>query len=127
MMRPQPEEPLLRVAATLKDMPEINRLTKGIVKVLMKFGGYEPEVDDIWVSQIATYTVYLKKSELFLDADSATVHTYTHVADTQLKFQKIIENAMNQLALSRRDRIGQQAEADLMGKLRETLEKMKKT
>jgi hypothetical protein len=120
-----PDEGLVRVAATVKDLPEIDRLTKGIVKVLLKFGGYEPEVDDIWVHQIATCTVYLTKTEIFLDADSATVHTYSRAADTQLKFQKMIENAMNQLALSRRDRIGQQAESDLMGKLRETLEKMK--
>jgi hypothetical protein len=124
-MEPQPEDMGIKIAGSVKDLPEIERLTAGIVKVLRKFGGYEPEVDDIWVNQIATYTVYLKKAEIFLDAETATEHTYIRVADIQLKFQRIIENAMHQLALSRNDRMGQQAEADLIGKLRETIEKMK--
>jgi len=124
---PKPEEmPRVRVAATPKDMPEIQRIANGLIKVLKKFGGYEAEVDDIWVNEIATWCIYLKKSETFLDAETATEHTYTRIADTQLKFQKIIENAMHELALSRQDRIGQQAEADLMGKLRETVQKMRK-
>ena len=126
-MEPHNDELRVRVAATLTDLPEIHRLRKGVVKVLEKFGGYEPEVDDIWVNQIASFTVYLKKCEAFLDAETATEHTYLRVADTQLKFQRIIENAMHELALSRRDRIGTQAEADFTGKLKEAIEKMKKS
>jgi len=120
-----PDEMFVSVATKQKDQPELKRLMKGIIKILKKHGGYEPEVDDIWVRQIATATIYLKETEKFLDAPSATEHTFTRVTDMQLKWQKIIENAMTHLAISRRDRIGPQNASDLETQLREALTKAK--
>jgi hypothetical protein len=113
------------VAIKQKDQPELKQLMKGIIKILKKHGGYEPEVDDIWVRQIAIANIYLKETEKFLDAPTATEHTFTRVTDMQLKWQKIIENAMAHLAISRRDRIGPQNASDLETQLREALAKAK--
>jgi hypothetical protein len=118
-----PKEMPIYIAARVEDIPEIERIAKGVIKVLKKFGGYEPEVDDIWVYRIANCTFYLKKSEYFLDAPTATEHTYSRVTDIQTKQQNMIEHAMEQLALSRRDRIEKQGEADLVRRLREEIEK----
>ena len=120
-----PEDMLISVATKQKDQPELKRLMKGIVKILKKYGGYEPEVDDIWVYQIAAATIYLKETENFLDAPTATEHTFTRVTDMQLKWQKIIENAMEHLAITRHDRVGKQGTSDLETQLREALEKAK--
>jgi hypothetical protein len=117
----------ISVATKAEDEPAVKRLKKGIIKVLRKFGGYEPEVDDIWVDEIATCTIYSKQTERFLDADTATEHTYSRVVDMRLKFQKMIENAMHHLAITRRDRIEIQGESDLKMKLREAIEKAEKT
>jgi hypothetical protein len=120
---PQPTRILS--AGKLEDLPEIERTAKGIIKILKKFGGYEPAADDIWVYRIANCTFYLKKSEYFLDAPTANEYTYARVTDIQTKQQNMIKIAMEQLALNRRDRKGQNREADLIMKLRETLEKEK--
>ena len=112
-------------AGTVEDQPEIERTAKGIIKVLKKFGGYEPEADDIWVYRIANCTFYLKKTEYFLDAPTADEYTYARVTDIQTKQQNMIKTAMEQLALNRRNRKGQNREADLITKLRETLQKAK--
>lgn len=116
-----PEATLTRIATTNDDRPEVERLRKGLIKILKKFGSYEPEVDDIQVSQIATCTIYSKKSEKFLDAPTATEHTYSRVVDMKAKLQKMIDTAMRELALSRRDRLGEHGEEDLMKKIREKI------
>ena len=78
---PQPHEMQILTAARMEDLPEIQRTAKGIIKVLKKFGGYEPEVDDIWVYRIADCIFYLNKSEYFLDAQPLT-NTPTHESST---------------------------------------------
>jgi len=121
----QPADLCIEVAARVEDIPEIERMAKGIIKVLKKSGGYESEVDDIWVYRIANCVFYLKKAECFLDAPSATEHTFSRVAEIQAKEQNMIEHAMEQLALSRKDRIEAKGETELKLKLRQAIEKMK--
>ena len=117
----RPEHMLIRIATTDEDRPEVERLRRGLIKILKKFGSYEPEVDDIQVSQIATCTIYSKKTEKFLDAPTATEHTYSRVVDTKTKLQKMIDTAMRELALSRRDRLGEHGEQDLMKTIRKKI------
>lgn len=121
-----PDQIPVHIAARVEDIPEIERVAKDIIKILRKFGRYEPEVDDIWVYRIANATFYLKKTECFLDAPTATEHTYSRITEIQTKQQAMIEHAMEQLALSRRDRIETQGEADFKRKLREEIEKATK-
>lgn len=108
---------------TVKDMPEYERVTQQLTEVLKKLGGYEPTVDGIYVDQIARAAIYAKRIEVFLDSDSATEHTYSKVTDSKIKLSKTIESAMHQLALSRRDRIGNQTEGGLKKELLEALER----
>ena len=89
-------------------------------------GDQESLLDDIWVYRIADCTFYMKKIEYFLDAPTATEDTYSHVIDMQIKQQAMIEHAMEQLALSRRDRAEKQGEAQFVRKLREEIEKLSK-
>ena len=106
------------IATSDEDRPELERLRKGMIKALQKRGGYMPEIDDILVDQIARSTIHWQKLETFLNAQSANEYTYARVADSKLKFLKMIETDLRELALNRRDRIDQQGEADLKNKLR---------
>ena len=126
-MTPKPEdsEGGIRIATSDADKPEYERLKNGIIKLLEKFGGYEPALDDILVEQIASSTIYWKKMEQFLDAASATEYTYVRIADSKVKWQKTIETAMRELALSRRDRLNQQGQTDLTRLLAESIAKAK--
>jgi hypothetical protein len=121
-----PEDLRVVICGTAKDLPELNRIKKGLIKALREFGGYVPEVDDLLVDEIASNTIYWKKAELFLDADTATEMTYARVADARMKFQAMIDSAMKQLALTRRDRLNQQEQGDLMARMRELIQKAKK-
>jgi hypothetical protein len=130
-LKPEAEDPyagwVVRIATSDHDQPEFERLRKGIIEVLNKFGGYVPAVDDILVDQIASCTIYWKNAEVFLDAETATEHTYARIADTKIKFQKMIEAAMRELALSRRDRLTQKAQTEFTSQLREAILKAQKT
>ncbi len=106
---------------TEKDVPEYERTKNALVKVLEKMGGYEPAIDDILVDQIARTTIQVKNVEIFLDSEQSTVDTYSIVADSKLKLMKIIENAIRELALSRRERLGNQTESSLMQQIKEEL------
>ncbi|MGA3110379.1 MAG: hypothetical protein ABSD99_13185, partial [Candidatus Bathyarchaeia archaeon] len=70
----------IRIATSDEDQPELERLKNGIIKLLKKFGGYEPALDDILIEQIASSTIYWKKVERFLDTASATEYTYASIA-----------------------------------------------
>ena len=118
---------LVEVAIKHEDEPKVKRLTQGIVKILKKYGGYEPEVDDIWIREIAVATIYMEETEKFLDAETATEHTFTRVTDMQVKWQKVIDNAMTHLAISRRDRIGGQKSSEFETALKEAIIKAKQT
>jgi hypothetical protein len=121
-----PECLLISIATTPKDQPEVDRLTKGIIKILKKAGCYEPAIDNILANAIAVGTIYLKKVEGFLDAETATEHTFVRGVDMQLKYHKMIESAMQHLAITRRDRLGQRGMTDLETKLRQELAKASK-
>jgi hypothetical protein len=119
-----PAPPVTKTPRLLeKDVGEYERTRSEIIKVLEKMGGYEPAIDDIYVTQIATTVIYLKKIEFFVDSNLATEDTYSSVTDSKLKMGKIIENAIRQLALSRRDRIGTQTQASFRNELKEELER----
>jgi hypothetical protein len=104
---------------TKKDVPEYERTKNALVKVLEKAGGYEPAIDDILIDQIARTAIQAKNLEVFLDSAQSTVDTYSVVADSKLKLMKIIENLTRELALSRRDRLGNQNEASLESRMKE--------
>jgi len=110
------------IATASEDQPEYERIRKGLIKVLRKFGGYEPAVDDLHIGVIASSVIYSKKTEHFLDAANADEYTYSRVIDSKLKLQKMIESALHRLALNRRDRVGQNRELDLMKQLREAIQ-----
>jgi hypothetical protein len=106
---------------TEKNRPEYERTRAAIVKALERMGGYEPAIDDYYIDEIARTAIYAKKVEAFLDSDTANVDTYSSVAYTKQKFSKMIENAIHQLALNRRDRLGNQTQSDMMRELRKAL------
>jgi hypothetical protein len=112
---------LVNVALLEKDTPEYDHIRRELIKVLERLGGYEAASDDIFVDQIARNAIYSKKVEFFMDAATANEHTYAAVTDTKLKLSKIVENAMRELAISRRDRLGNRNQANIMTELREAL------
>jgi hypothetical protein len=109
-----------------KDVAEYERTRSEIIKVLENVGGYEQAIDSILVAQIAITIINLKNIEFFIDSDLATSDTYASVIDTKLKMAKMIENAIRQLALSRRDRIGNQTQSSLINQLKQGLEEVLK-
>ncbi len=111
---------------TEKDALEYDRIKDGRVTVLEKLGGYEPAVDDIHVDMIARALIYAKKSEAYLDSETTSADYYVIVADIKLKLAKIIDNAIQALAVSRRDRIGKQTEASLKREMKEAFLKVMK-
>jgi len=106
---------------TKKDASEYNRIRDELVKVLERMGGYEPAVDDKYIDRIARLTIYTNKVEIYIDSNNATVDTYVKVTDIKLKQSKMLDMAINQLALARRDRLGKQTESSLMDELREAM------
>ena len=113
--KPEDYEGHVRIATSDEDRPELERLRKGIIKALKKFGVYEPALDDILVEHIASSTIYWKKMERFLDSASADEYTFVRITDSKLKMQKMIEDAMRELAVSRRERLNRKDSADLRG------------
>jgi hypothetical protein len=121
-VHPEISDVLVNVALlTEEDMSEYDRIRRELIKVLERLGGYEAAADDIFVDQIARNAIYSRKVEFFLDTPTANEHTYAAVTDTKLKLSKIVEKAMQQLALSRRDRLSNQSQANIMTELREAL------
>ena len=106
---------------TKKDASEYNRIRDELVKVLERMGGYEPAVDDKYIDRIARLTIYTNKVEMYIDSNNATVDTYVKVTDIKLKQSKMLDMAINQLAIARRDRLGKQTESSLMNELREAM------
>ena len=106
---------------TKKDASEYNRIRDELVKVLERMGGYEPAVDDKYIDRIARLTIYTNKVEMYIDSNNATVDTYVKVTDIKLKQSKMLDMAINQLALARRDRLGKQTESSLMNELKEAM------
>lgn len=104
---------------TEKDAAEYERIRNEMIKVLEKMGGYEPAIDDLHIDQIARTAIYLKKIESFVDSPLATSDTYSRVTDSKLKMAKMIENAIRQLALSRRDRLEKQTQSSFENELKE--------
>lgn len=104
-----------------KDATEYEKIRTEIVNVLERTGGYEPAIDNLNIDQIARTAIDFRKVETFLDSNQATAQTYSQVTDTKLKLSKIIDNAMHQLALTRRDRIGKQTESNLMNQLKQVM------
>jgi hypothetical protein len=104
-----------------EDAAEYSRMRRELVETVEKLGGYEPAVDDIHIDIIVRHLIYLRKIEAFLNSETATEYTYASVADSKVKLEKIIENAIRELAISRRDRLTSQTQTTLMAELREAM------
>jgi hypothetical protein len=103
------------------DAAEYSRMRRELVETVEKLGGYEPAVDDIHIDIIVRHLIYLRKIEAFLNTEMATEYTYASVADSKAKLEKIIKNAIRELAISRRDRLTSQTQTILMTELREAM------
>jgi hypothetical protein len=90
---------------TEKDATEFETIKTGLIAKLKKLGSYEPEIDDLHIEAIAKATVYMRHSEALLDSKNAGEETYSRVSDAQAKMRKMIENALRELAVTRRERI----------------------
>jgi len=90
---------------TEKDAKEYESIKTGLIAKLKKLGSYEPEIDDLHIEAIAKATVYMRHSETLLDSEKAGAETYSRVTDAQAKMRKMIENALHELAVTRRERI----------------------
>ena len=104
-----------------QEAAEYSRMRRELVETVEKLGGYEPAVDDIHIDMIVRHLIYLRKIEAFLNMETATEYTYASVADSKVKLEKIIENAIRELAISRRDRLTSQTQTALMTELREAM------
>src|SRR3972149_3602012 len=100
---------------------EDERGKRELPEVLKKLGGYEPGAAELCIAQIAKATIYSRRVEIFLDSDTATEYTYARVTDIKLKLWKTLDDAIRELAVSRRDRIAKETEAGLMNELREAM------
>jgi hypothetical protein len=94
---------------TEKDAKEYESIKAGLVSELKKLGSYDPEVDDLQVDAIARATMYMRNLEKLLDSEQANPETISRVTDSQAKLRKIIESALDGLALTRKERITTQA------------------
>jgi hypothetical protein len=104
-----------------EDAAEYSQMRHELIETVEKLGGYEPPVDDIHIDMIVRHLIYLRKIETFLNTKTATEYTYASVADSKVKLEKIIENAIRELAISRRDRLTSQTQTILMTELREAM------
>jgi len=103
------------------DSVEYSRMRRNLIDTLQNLGGYEPAIDDILIDEIARIVIYSRKTETFLNSKTATEYTYSRVADIKVKFAKIVDNAVRQLAISRRDRLTTQTQSNLIAKIKETI------
>jgi hypothetical protein len=94
---------------TVKDAKEYEAVKAGLIGELKKLGSYEPEVDDLEIDAIARATIYMRNLERLLDSEKANDETYSRVTDSQAKLRKIIESALQGLAVTRKERITTQA------------------
>jgi hypothetical protein len=94
---------------TVKDAKEYEAVKAGLIGELKKLGSYEPEVDDLEIDAIARATIYMRNLERLLDSEQANDETYSRVTDSQAKLRKIIETALQGLAITRKERITTQA------------------
>ncbi len=93
---------------TTKDAAEYEGIKAGLIARLKRMGSYEPEIDDLHIDAIARATIYLKHTETLLDSDKANEETYSRVTDAQAKLRKIVENALRELAVTRKERMAAQ-------------------
>jgi hypothetical protein len=94
---------------TEKDAKEYETIRNNLINELKKLGSYEPEVDDLQIDTIARATIYLRNTEKQLDSPTANAETYSRAIDSQAKLRKMIESAMHELALTRRERLAAKA------------------
>lgn len=109
----------LAIPLTGNDALEYFRIRNGLIEVLERVGGYEPAIDNIHIDTIARNIIFQRKADTFLTSDKANEYTFVSVADAKVKFAKIIDNALNHLAISRRNRFDNRTEASLMTELKE--------
>jgi hypothetical protein len=94
---------------TEKDAEEYEAIKAGLVAELKKLGSYDPEVDGLEIDAIARATIYMRNMEKLLDSEKPNPEIYSRVTDSQAKLRKIIETALHELAVTRKERISTQA------------------
>ena len=94
---------------TQKDAKEYETIKAALIAELKKLGSYEPNVDDLEIDAIARATIYMRNLEKVLDAEKVNPETYSRVTDSQAKLRKIIDSALQGLALTRKERITTEA------------------
>ncbi len=92
-----------------------------IIKILKRIGEYEPVIDDILIDQFVHADTQLRKLDSFLLQSTANEYTFTRIADAKTKLSKIMNDSINQLALSRRMRLDNKTRTDLAAELQEAM------
>jgi hypothetical protein len=99
-------------------------ITKQLVEALTEFGDYLPIVDDLHIEQIAISTIQIRKLLTFANTSTATLDTHSRVNDSLAKLSKNRDNAINQLLLSRRDRLNNQTQTNIKTEFEEKLRRI---
>ena len=116
-----PPQNLTNSPFTGDDAQEYLTIRTRLGEVLKKFGGYEPAIDDIYLDQIARNIIFQRKADLLLTSETVTEYTFARLADAKIKFARIVDNAINELAISRRSRLINETESGLLAELREAM------
>jgi hypothetical protein len=95
---------------TETDAKEYEAIKARLIAELKKLGSYEPEVDDLQVDEIARATIQMRNTEKLLDTGTANGETYSRVTDSETKLRKIVEAALRELAITRRERMASKAQ-----------------
>jgi len=111
---------------TGNDAVQYARITKGVIEFLKKNQNYEPAIDDEFIDQYARAIIESRKADSFLCQNTTTEYTYTTIADGKTKLSKIMNDNINQLGISRRNRLHNEPQTDIMAKIKEEIEEGKK-
>jgi hypothetical protein len=111
---------------TGNDALQYTRITTALIEILKKNQNYEEIIDEILVDQLTRAYIQLRNADSFLSQGKPTEDTYTSIADAKTKLSKIMNENINQLGVSRRNRLHNEPQADIMNQIKETIESMKK-
>jgi len=108
---------------TPMESKEYCRIRKNLINALERSGNYVPELDDLLIDRIVRAEIQLKDIQSIADLDTSII-TRTRVVDMEVKLAKIIDNAVYQLSISRRDRLVNRVQTSLEAELKEALRKV---
>jgi hypothetical protein len=88
-----------------------------LITALKKLDDYEPIIDDLHIEQAVVATICIRKLLAFLKPSTLTLDNYSRITDSITKLTKTRDNALNQLALTRRDRLTHQTQTGIQSEL----------